>query len=188
MKYLVLLMFVIPQVCFANDNVIYYVGTEVHTSLFGQPQTKSDLLVIKKSIREKNKLIEIACSKKPKEKAKLFPVYMEIQGNAISKISENPNYSSGALDGKGTLTGTEWSWHYLTFSMTYKMENGVSRIEDENWVAGDHLIAIKEVFWKGNDGSPEMLVELITAKTKAVEKAAFETKWKALGCAKPPSI
>jgi hypothetical protein len=164
------------------DRVIYYSGVEVRTSLFGEPQVVEDLLLVKSLLPSKGVMIEIACTKIEDNAAETYPVYMAINGDKIEKISDSENYTSDILTGSGKLEGQSWDWNYLTFSMNYKMPKGITRIQDENWVSGKHLIAIKEVYWNAYDGSPEIKVGIITAKVHEIDKTTYDLRRQEMGC------
>jgi hypothetical protein len=59
--------------------------------------------------REDNRLVEIACVKRPNQPPVLSPVYMKVDGNKITAISDTPDFS-GTLTGTGELQGKPWDW------------------------------------------------------------------------------
>ena len=165
-----------------EDQIIYYAGIQVRTSLFGQPQVTEDLVLKKSFLPSKGMLVEIACMKKPGSAAKLSPVYMKVENQTILAISSDEKFSAVPLSGTGALEGSPWDWNYLKFSMKFNTPAGTARIEDENWVSGPYLIAIKDLYWQDAKGGPELKSGIITAKVREVGEADYNAKSKEMGC------
>jgi hypothetical protein len=175
---------VIPSMGLATvrERTIYYVGSEVRTSLFDGSQVSEDLILKKSFFPSQNLLVEIACVKKQNSPAEKSPVFMKVENEMVLDISTTDKFTHELLSGTGALQGITWDWNYLKFSMKYKTPQGTARIEDENWVSGKELVAIKELYWQDVKGGPEVKSGIITAKLHEISDSEFKTKSQELGC------
>jgi hypothetical protein len=132
---------------------------------------------LKKTLDSANKLLtEVACVTSPNQPALISPVYMKVDGNKITAISEKSTFD-GQLTGTGDVRGEVWNWSYLKFSMLWNYGNGHNvRVEDGNFVVRDLLVARKQIF---ADGDP---VQLWEVQAKATDAATFNAAVKAAGC------
>lgn len=166
-----------------GTQTLYYSGTETQFSLQENGKEVTQQILLKKSIDENlGVLTELACLKEENAPATLSPVYMKVSDNEITQISDSPNFSIGILSGNGQLEGTAWDWNYLKFSMKYTLKGGQLSIQDENWVSGPYLIAIKNLFWEGAPDPGPTHVGVVTARLKLIDAAEYATEQQALGC------
>lgn len=160
---------------FASSPLLYQGTAEVTT--FATGQTIQQPFLLKKSMDpSRSEIVEVACVKEAGRPAYISPVYMQVSGNLITAISNKPTYD-GTLTGTGTLVGAPWNWSDLTFSMEMTVGGGhVVRIEDENIVRDDHLIARKKIF---SDGSPSGTWE---ADALLIDESDFAEAAQRMGC------
>ncbi len=158
----------------ASTKTLYYFGeARILNLISGESQTQTVLLA-KTMSPSTSTLSELACIQQGKNPAEFSPVYMKVTGNTL-KISdtldtEHPN----KLSGTGRVSGADWNWNYLKFSMLYS--NGV-KIEDVNFVVKDILIARKQMFLPS--GSPFSLWE---AEIKETDQESFQKHLSEMGC------
>lgn len=149
------------------QTVLLYSGTARVTDLQTGTITYEELILKKIFAPENNLLTELACVAKPGKPSSLSPVYMKIEGQKITSISNRPDFS-GNLSGTGTLSGQSWNWNYLNFSMRMKLGENEIRIEDGNFVVNDSLIARKQIFFNG------IPVQLWDVETKLMTEETFK--------------
>jgi hypothetical protein len=132
---------------------------------------------LKKTLDSANKrLTEVACVTSPNQPALISPVYMKVDGNKITAISDKSTFD-GQLTGTGDVRGEAWNWSYLKFSMLWNYGNGHTvRVEDGNFAVKDLLVARKQIFADGD------LVQLWEMEGKATDGATFDAAVKAAGC------
>ena len=111
-------------------------------------QATEKVLMVKTLDSQNGRFREVACINDGKQPAYVSPVYMKVDGNKISAISDTPDFSNpNKLTGTGTLSGNAWDWNYLTFSMVYQTcpsPQCKSQVNDANFV----------VRGQGRDGTP----------------------------------
>src|ERR1043165_8509210 len=116
MKMLVFLMLFAGESQAAST--LLYTGTARVMNLKSGEITNQGVF-LKKTLDSANKLLtEVACVTSPKQPAIISPVYMKVDGNRITAISEKSSFD-GQLTGTGEVRGEVWNWSYLKFSMLW---------------------------------------------------------------------
>lgn len=142
----------------------------------GQLTTEEVLLA--KTLDQKNSLItEIACIKSPGQSSYLSPIYMKVTGNSL-QIADTPDVDHPKkVSGTGTVSGPDWNWTYLKFSMLYIPFS--APVEDVNFVTPTQLIARKMIFQ--SDGTPIQLYDL---EMDLIPPNEYQSHYSEMGC--PP--
>lgn len=149
------------------STTLYYVGTSRVLDMNTGGQSNEDVWLKKTMSPAEKLLVEIACIRRASQTPVLSPVYMKVDGNRITAISNTADFK-GALSGTGELRGNAWDWSYLKFSMLWKFGEHEVRVEDGNFVVKNLLVARKQIFY---DGNPSQLWD-IEMKTVAPEEFA----------------
>ena len=129
------------------------------------------VLMVKTLDRQNGRFKEVACVSDGSQPAYISPVYMKVEGNRISAISDTPDFEKpNKLTGTGSLSGEDWDWNFLSFSMNYQTcpsPQCSSRVTDVNFVVRgqrddgvtfEQLIGRKQLFLA--NGSPFELYDL----------------------------
>src|SRR5215510_2757886 len=120
------------------------------------------ILMVKTLDRQNGRFKEVACVSDGSQPAYISPVYMKVEGNRISAISDTPDFKKpNKLTGTGSLSG---DWNFLSFLMNYQTcpsQQCSSRVTDVNFVVRgqrddgvtfEQLIGRKQLFLA--NGSP----------------------------------
>ncbi len=145
-----------------------YVGTARVLNLFSGVQTEERVFLRKTLDPKARRITEIACLVRPQESPELSSIYMLVDGEKVTSISNTPDFT-GKLSGSGDLRGTPWAWNHLTFTMEWKLEDGHKvRVVDSNFAVNELLIGRKQIFY---DDIPYQLWD-IEMKTVSAERFA----------------
>jgi hypothetical protein len=159
------------------QQIVYYAPEARKLFLATVPGFKAGItatekvLMVKTLDRQNGRFKEVACILDGKQPAYISPVYMKVEGSRISAISDTPDFEKpNKLTGMGSLSGKDWDWNFLSFSMNYQTcpsPQCSSRVADVNFVVRgqrsdgvtfEQLIARKQLFLA--DGSPFELYDV----------------------------
>jgi len=152
------------------DVSVLYTGTARLLNL-SNGQTSTEEVFLRKTLApESSTITEIACVLRPNEKPKFSQIYMKVEGEKITAISDKTDFT-GNLSGTGSLQGEAWNWNFFKFSMSMKFGEHQARIEDVNFVVGNRLIARKQIYF---DEVPTQLweIEMDGVASEVFEKLA----------------
>lgn len=156
----------------SDKKVLNYEGTARIISLTTGDEQTQKLLLKKTSDPQLGYLIETACIEESQAQPRLSSVYMRVNGKSLS-ISDSMGESK-YLSGTGEVSGEDWNWNFLKFSMTA----GPVQIEDVNFVIPGKLIARKQIFLIPS-GLP---VQLWETEMTEISEEKFQSIYKAMNC------
>jgi hypothetical protein len=152
------------------DHDEFFCGSARTTPLFAPASAiqTAPILIRKSVLPSQGKFIEIATTMGPDAKLSDFEMVMKVEGTQVS-VSDD----QGSIEGTGTLSGPDWAWNVLTFTLVSKT-NG-AKITDVNYITPDSLIARKTIFTPS--GTPVMLMEVDALRTS---ESAYLERYKQL--------